>query len=69
MFGDDVAVAARVLDGAGGAERIEDAEEGSLAFNPEHADAVRAAGAEVHTCYFVYENGEDGSYLVDVALR
>ncbi len=69
VFGNDVAVAARVLDGAGGAERIEDAEEGSLAFNPEHADAVRAAGAEVHTCYFVYENGEDGSYLVDVALR
>lgn len=69
VFGGDVPLARAVLDAANEADAIEDAEEGSLAFHPRYADAVRQAGAAVRTCFFAYENSEDGSYLVDVALR
>ncbi|WP_165062417.1 radical SAM protein [Adlercreutzia sp. ZJ154] len=68
VFGQDIVPTKDALVAAGCSNFIEDADERSLAFNPKWSHVAQDAGAEVHTCYFVYENNEEGSYLVDVAL-
>lgn len=75
VFGPDVEAARRVLEDTGCRDFMEDAEEGSLAFPPRFANvlegAVRADGEpiQVASCSLVYESGEEGGYLIDVALR
>lgn len=69
VFGADVDPVKAALEDAGCTDFIHDPDEVSLVFNPKWSDIAREAGGDVRICYFVYENGEDGSYLVDVALR
>ena len=75
VFGPDITAARPVLEAAGCADFVEDADEQSLAFPPRFADdacaAVRADGEPVRPmmCYLVHESDERGGYLIDVALR
>ena len=63
------------LEAEGCTDFMEDPEEGSLAFPPrflETARSVRRPDGEpvqIQRCFLVYEVGEDGGYLIDVALR
>lgn len=75
VFGPDVAAARPLLEAAGCADFIEDAEEDSLAFPPRYLAALEGArradgdAVEPMRCLFVYENDEQGSYLIDVGLE
>ena len=74
-FGPDVEPVRAALEAEGCADFMEDPEEGSLAFPPrflETARSVRRPDGEpvqLQRCFLVYEVGEDGGYLIDVALR
>ncbi len=74
VFGCDVECARRVLEDAGCTDFMEDADEQSLAFPPRYLgvldEVVRPDGTpiEPQKCFLVCESGEEGSYLIDVAL-
>lgn len=74
VFGPDIAAARPALEAAGCRDFMEDADEQSLAFPPRYLGAVRAVvradGEPVQPmlCSLVCETGEEGSYLIDVAL-
>lgn len=75
VFGPDAEAARPALEAAGCKDFMEDPDEQSLAFPPRYVAAIRettrACGELIRPmlCYLVYENGENGSYLIDVALR
>lgn len=75
VFGPDRDAARPALEAAGCTDFMEDADEHSLAFPPRFVEAARVAvhpnGDPVRPmlCYLVHESDENGSYLVDVALR
>ena len=74
-FGPDVEPVRAALEEEGCTDFMEDAEEDSLAFPPRYLEAVRSARrpdgepVQLQRCFLVYEVGEDGGYLIDVALR
>lgn len=75
VFGSDVETTRAALIAAGCKDFMEDIDEQSLAFSPRYKEALRATinpdGEHVlpMSCFLVYENGESGSYLIDIALR
>ena len=77
VFGPDVEPARRVLEDAGCADFMEDADERSLAFPPRFARVLRGVTrsdgepVQVALCSLVYESDEAGAggYLIDVDLR
>ena len=74
-FGPDVEPVRAALEAEGCTDFMEDAEEGSLAFPPRYLETVRSVRrpdgepVQLQRCFLVYETGEDGGYLIDVALR
>lgn len=74
VFGDDAAVARRVLEDAGCSDFMPDDEERSLAFPPRFASALSGVTrddgepVQVMLCSLVYENEGGESYLIDVGL-
>ena len=68
VFGDDRVVARLLLEAAGCADFLEDAEEQSLAFAPRYLDALAGAPVTPAVCSLVYELEEDGGRLVDAGL-
>lgn len=75
VFGSDREIARPLLERAGCTDFIEDSDEQSLAFPPRYLEALRSAThpngntLDPLLCYLVHEQGEEGSYLIDVALR
>lgn len=75
VFGEDREPSRRALEAAGCHDFMEDPDEQSLAFPPRFREAASAAlrddgePVSVMQCFLVYETGEGGGYLVDVALH
>lgn len=74
-FGPDVKPVRTALEAKGCTDFMEDLEEGSLAFPPRFLETARSVRhpdgepVQLQRCFLVYETGEDGGYLIDVALR
>ena len=74
-FGPDVKPVRTALEAKGCTDFMEDPEEGSLAFPPRFLETARSVRhpdgepVQLQRCFLVYETGEDGGYLIDVALR
>ena len=74
-FGPDVKPVRTALEAKGCTDFMEDPEESSLAFPPRFLETARSVRhpdgepVQLQRCFLVYETGEDGGYLIDVALR